>query len=102
MTWNSRLVHAGALRVSVRAMATRAWELHDGEGRVRTDGVRRVFGFRCPYTDVGGKIGVTLGRTTSIPTLDQALWVAIRNRTRAISFGAYRSFINRVLCRDPR
>jgi hypothetical protein len=31
------------------------------------------------------------------PTLDQALWVAIRNRTRAIRFDRYRSFVNRVL-----
>ena len=47
---------------------------------------------------IGGKVGVTLSRTTLVPTRDQALWVAIRDRTRAISFGSYHSFINRVLC----
>ncbi|HKE26049.1 MAG TPA: carboxypeptidase-like regulatory domain-containing protein [Bryobacteraceae bacterium] len=46
---------------------------------------------------VRGQLGITLQRTASDPTLDQALWVAIRNRTQAISFGRYREFINRVL-----
>lgn len=46
---------------------------------------------------VGGNVAVTLNRTASEPTRDQALWVAIRNRTDAISFGRYRHFINRVL-----
>lgn len=53
-----------------------------------------------PITTVAGKMGVTLGRTTAEHTLDQALWIAIRNRTRAISFTAYQEFIDRVLCRD--
>jgi len=34
----------------------------------------------------GNTVAVSLRRTASDPTLDQALWVAIRNRTRAISF----------------
>lgn len=34
-------------------------------------------------------------RTASAPTLDQALWVAIRNRTPAISFGRYRHLRNK-------
>ncbi len=46
---------------------------------------------------IRGNVGVTLQRTASDPTLDQALWVAIRNRTNAISFGRYRDFLNRVL-----
>lgn len=46
---------------------------------------------------VGGRLGVALERTAVHHTQDQALWVAIRNRTRAISFGPYRDFINRVL-----
>jgi hypothetical protein len=44
-----------------------------------------------------GSIDVQLRRAASEPTLDQALWVTIRNRTHAISFGRYREFINRVL-----
>ncbi len=49
-------------------------------------------------------VAVRLQRTASDPTLDQALWVAIRNRTRALSFDRYRIFMNRALRweeRDP-
>jgi hypothetical protein len=46
---------------------------------------------------IGGQVGVTLHRTASDPTLDQALWVAIRDRSYAISFNRYREFMNRVL-----
>jgi hypothetical protein len=46
---------------------------------------------------IRGNVGITLQRSASEPTLDQALWVAIRERTEAISFGRYRAFINRVL-----
>jgi len=42
-------------------------------------------------------IGIRLHRTQSECTEDQALWVAIRNRTRAISFGRYHEFMNRAL-----
>lgn len=41
---------------------------------------------------------VTLQRSAAEPTDDQALWVAIRNRTDAISFDRYEAFINRLLC----
>ncbi len=42
-------------------------------------------------------VNVRLQRTASDPTLDQALWVAIRNRTRAMSFDRYQKFMNRAL-----
>jgi hypothetical protein len=51
---------------------------------------------------VEGRIDARLHRTFSHPTLDQALWVAIRNRTHAISFPRYREFINRILCAEER
>ncbi len=44
-----------------------------------------------------GPGGVRLQRAESSPTPDQALWVAIRNRTRATSFDRYQLFINRWL-----
>ena len=46
-------------------------------------------------------IPVSLKRTAVSPTPDQALWVAIRNRTRAIAFSGsgYKDFIDRVLCK---
>jgi hypothetical protein len=43
---------------------------------------------------------VTLKRSETQQTPDQALWVAIRNRTEAISFDHYNTFIDRVLCQD--
>jgi hypothetical protein len=45
---------------------------------------------------IGGHIRVTMDRTPADPTLDQALWVAIRNRTHAISFERYREFLGRI------
>src|SRR5690606_41026566 len=36
---------------------------------------------------------VALQRTSSQPTADQVLWTAIRNRTQAIGFNRYRTFI---------
>lgn len=44
---------------------------------------------------------VTLQRSAAGQTNDQALWVAIRNRTDAISFDRYNEFINRLLCPTP-
>jgi len=41
---------------------------------------------------------VTLTRTASEPTADQALWVAIRNRSLAVGFERYRKFIDDVFC----
>ncbi|ACM20578.1 hypothetical protein Geob_2224 [Geotalea daltonii FRC-32] len=43
---------------------------------------------------------VTLTRPEALPTDDQALWVAIRNRTTAVNFERYRNFIGRVFCDD--
>lgn len=45
-------------------------------------------------------VRATLTRTESVPTQDQALWAAIRNRTLAIGFNRYQQFIDRVLCHD--
>lgn len=54
------------------------------------------------FNYVGGKLGVALERTAVPHTLDTSLWAAIRNRTRAISFGPYRDFMNRVFCEEER
>jgi hypothetical protein len=63
------------------------------------------FGFFVSEPEVGvigGRLGVTLERTLSHPTRDQALWVGIRNRTAAIGFVRYQQFMNRVLLADER
>lgn len=46
---------------------------------------------------------VALQRAAAPPTRDQALWVAIRNRTKAIAFSGsgYKDFIDAVLCKTP-
>jgi hypothetical protein len=36
------------------------------------------------------------------PASDQILWVAIRNRTRAVSFTRYQQFVNRLLRQDEK
>lgn len=59
-----------------------------------------VFAEEQPRQAISGDIGVTLRRSATNPTRDQALWVAIRNRTQAISFSGsgFKDFIDRVLC----
>jgi hypothetical protein len=49
----------------------------------------------------GDTLPVTLRRSVTAQTRDQALWVAIRNRTKAIGFSGsgYKDFIDRVLCK---
>jgi len=50
----------------------------------------------------GGVVRVALERPQRQATDDQPLWVAIRQRARAIGFENYRRFIDRVLCeRNP-
>jgi hypothetical protein len=39
-------------------------------------------------------VTVVLKRTLDLPTPDQLLWLAIRNRTNAISFNRYKRFID--------
>lgn len=43
---------------------------------------------------------VTLTRTATEPTADQGLWIAIRNRSLAVSFERYSAFIDKVFCDD--
>jgi hypothetical protein len=49
------------------------------------------------YRYGSGMSAVTLSYRLKVqPTQDQALWVAIRNRTHAIGFGRYQQFVNRL------
>jgi len=45
---------------------------------------------------VSGQVDMRLQRTLANPTLDQALWVAIRARTHAIHFPHYQRFMNQI------
>jgi hypothetical protein len=49
----------------------------------------------------GDDVSVTLRRTSSPPTPDQALWVQIRNATNALGFDNYSRFIEAVMCDHP-
>lgn len=49
---------------------------------------------------VSTQVPVSLGRPDVQLTPDQGLWVAIRNRTEAISFARYKVFIDEVLCQS--
>jgi hypothetical protein len=50
----------------------------------------------------GPAVNVRLQRPASDPTLDQALWVAIRDRSRALGFDRYQDFMNRALNWEER
>jgi hypothetical protein len=54
---------------------------------------------QSPVVQQVDSLPVSMRRSSTIPTKDQAFWTAIRNRTRAIRFSGsgYDSFINRVL-----
>ncbi|SEO02852.1 hypothetical protein [Palleronia pelagia] len=46
----------------------------------------------------GGPVKVELQRTARVQTADQSLWMAVRNRSKAIAFPRYHAFIDAVLC----
>lgn len=50
---------------------------------------------------VPSPVPVTLQRSATNESDDQALWVAIRNRTQAIGFEKYEEFVTRCLCGAP-
>lgn len=48
----------------------------------------------------GDTLPVTLRRTDSLETKDQALWVVIRNSTNQVSFKEYMEFVTEVMCME--
>src|SRR6266478_6459599 len=90
------LVFREAGKAIVEAIAVEEWEAPTSD---RPE-VRMSVAFNVSEATVqtiGGSVGVTLHRSATCPTLDQALWAAIRNRTHAISFHRFRHFLHRVL-----
>jgi len=83
------------------------------EGRIKTDAVKDSDGAIETGVRISGDAAgllrqaaasprnVRLQRTASQPTEDQPLWVAIRNRAKAVSFNRYNAFIEAVLCQAP-
>jgi hypothetical protein len=87
----AELVFARAGRPVIEATIV---EKHDQKARASS--LAEIAVSESDVQKIGGHIRVTMDRTPSDPTLDQALWVAIRNRTHAISFERYREFLARV------
>ena len=48
------------------------------------------------------QVSVGLEQAVGIPTSDQALWSLIRNRTDAITFESYQTFIAEVFCQEQQ
>jgi hypothetical protein len=55
-----------------------------------------------PVSNQEGVLPVSLQRTALIETVDQALWVVIRNRTNAVSFRPFQQFIDGVMGVETR
>jgi Carboxypeptidase regulatory-like domain len=86
---------SGAKRLDMRV---RDKHVDEATGkRATTRFFTKIVASQAEQYAIGGRLGVRLERTGVHPTLDQALWIAIRNRTHAISFNRYHEFMNRVL-----
>lgn len=73
-------------------------EIHDADGNLVN--TVRVTGRAADLLTQGatGPTEVSLQRPERVDTIDQPLWVAIRNRAEAVGFNRYNEFINRLLC----
>lgn len=69
----------------------------DGDGDIAGPWIVYVTGAASVNED--GVVPVSLQRTGVSETPDQALWTLIRNRTNAIGFRSYKTFIDGVMCR---
>ena len=88
--WHTKNVPAGSYTVTVTVVAEGTEEVIIDKPKTASITIvpRRV------------QASVTLQRSAAGATNDQALWVAIRNRTDAINFDRYNEFIDRLLCPD--
>jgi hypothetical protein len=75
---------------------------NEGPDQVRARASREVPVADPDVQTIGGHIRVSMDRTPSHPTLDEALWAVIHERTEAISFDRYYAFIRRVFSLDGR
>ena len=66
-----------------------------------TEGKTVSASFTVAPRQVQVQAAVTLQRSGTFPTNDQALWVAIRNRTSALDFTRYQRFVDSIFCADP-
>jgi hypothetical protein len=95
------IVSTAGLVGSLRAKATLSEPNRPGRKGAEMDATADVPLLERASQPITGTLGVNLRRSATNRTRDQALWVAIRNRTRAISFSGsgYKDFIDLVLCK---
>jgi hypothetical protein len=95
-----RFFVAGPKTIEVRARIPN----QDGgsSGSAYVSAIKQTYASEPDRQMIGGNIGVRLERSRVHSTRDQALWIAIRNRTHAIGFTRYSKFINRVLQTEER
>ncbi|MCE7987627.1 MAG: carboxypeptidase regulatory-like domain-containing protein [Caldilinea sp. CFX5] len=97
---NARAIHFIVPTAQNGPIDITALVTHDGGSSISLR--KRVF--VVPATASHGRsdlpipLPVSLQRSLPPDTDDKALWVAIRNRTKAIAFNSYKRFIDRVLC----
>lgn len=78
---------------------------YGGEGGIRDQDHSNHWEVLLEAPSAGSQSGVlpvSLQRTQIEQTLDQILWVVIRNRTNAIGFRPYKQFVDGVMCHSPR
>jgi hypothetical protein len=89
-TWHSDGVSPGLHSVHVTA------KLRDSGDVIGADNVDITVEPRPLSRD--DTIAVTMRRTATQKTKDQALWMMVRNSTKAISFSSYKDFTDAVMC----
>src|SRR5262249_46184276 len=97
--WDTTDLVPGSYRITAQLVDETGAVLTDAKGNpIEGEDTARIE-FR-PIAH-GDTMPVTLRRSAVPQTRDQALWVAIRNRTKAIAFSGsgYKDFIDRVLCK---
>ncbi len=103
-TWNTAGLQAGPYRLTAQ---------FEAEGT--THAAQTDIMIQPRPLSAGDTLAVALQRSAEPVTADQPLWIAIRNRTKAIGFGGartgptglpigtgYQEFIDRVLCKGDR
>jgi hypothetical protein len=90
---------AGTYEARVDVQVTN-WPETAGVPQPPNDPDRQTSSAQARFNVVAGQVqaAVTLQRTGTFSTDDQALWVAIRNRTSALDFTRYQRFIEGIFC----
>src|SRR5438874_5840328 len=89
----------GAPAAAAPAIATKMTLAHDTGDGIKAESWT-VQLTPAPSVNQEGVLPVSLQRTALVETVDQALWVIIRDRTNAVGFRPYKTFIDNVMGGD--